>query len=77
MQALLFDMDGVLVHSMPLHTLAWERYLATLGINIENLEQRMHGRRNSELVRDMIGAELPDDVMQLVGVALPPAVPRK
>jgi HAD superfamily hydrolase (TIGR01509 family) len=48
---------------MPLHTLAWERYLADLGINIENLEQRMHGKRNSELVRDMIGAELADDVV--------------
>jgi HAD superfamily hydrolase (TIGR01509 family) len=56
-------MDGVLVHSMPLHTLAWERYLAKLGITVENLEQRMHGKRNSELVRDMIGANLPQDVV--------------
>ena len=61
--ALIFDMDGVLVHSMPLHTLAWERYLAKLGISVENLEQRMHGKRNSELVRDMIGGELTDDVV--------------
>jgi HAD superfamily hydrolase (TIGR01509 family) len=56
-------MDGVLVHSMPLHTLAWERYLAGLGITIENLEQRMHGKRNSELVRDLIDANLPADVI--------------
>jgi beta-phosphoglucomutase len=56
-------MDGVLVHSMPLHTLAWERYLAKLGITVENLEQRMHGKRNSELVRDMIGANLAKDVV--------------
>jgi beta-phosphoglucomutase len=56
-------MDGVLVHSMPLHTLAWERYLAHLGIGIEKLEQRMHGRRNSDLVRDLIGANLPEDVV--------------
>ena len=55
-------MDGVLVHSMPLHTLAWERYLAGLGINVENLEQRMHGKRNSELVRDLIDPNLPPDV---------------
>jgi beta-phosphoglucomutase len=61
--ALIFDMDGVLVHSMPLHTLAWERYLAGLGISVENLEQRMHGKRNSELVRDMIGGALSDDVV--------------
>lgn len=61
--ALIFDMDGVLVHSMPLHTLAWERYLAKLGITVENLEQRMHGRRNSELVRDLIDPNLPEDVV--------------
>jgi beta-phosphoglucomutase len=61
--ALIFDLDGVLVHSMPLHTLAWEHYLKSLGISIEDLERRMHGKRNSELVRDMIGAELPDDVV--------------
>jgi len=56
-------MDGVLVHSMPLHTLAWERYLDTLGIRVENLEQRMHGKRNSELVRELISADLPPDVI--------------
>jgi HAD superfamily hydrolase (TIGR01509 family) len=55
-------MDGVLVHSMPLHTLAWERYLAGLGITVEDLEQRMHGKRNSELVSDLIDPNLPDDV---------------
>ncbi len=61
--ALIFDMDGVLVHSMPLHTLAWERHLAKFGITVENLEQRMHGKRNSELVRDLIDASLPEDVI--------------
>jgi beta-phosphoglucomutase len=61
--SLIFDMDGVLVHSMPLHTLAWERYLANLGITIDNLEQRMHGKRNSELVRDLIDPNLPEDVI--------------
>jgi HAD superfamily hydrolase (TIGR01509 family) len=63
MLGFLFDMDGVLVHSMPLHTLAWERYLGSLGIHIENLEERMHGRRNSELVGDLIGGDLAEDVV--------------
>lgn len=61
--AFIFDMDGVLVHSMPLHTLAWERYLAGLGITVEDLEQRMHGKRNSELVRDLIDPALSEDVI--------------
>jgi HAD superfamily hydrolase (TIGR01549 family) len=60
--ALIFDLDGVLVHSMPLHTLAWERYLENLNISIPDLERRMHGKRNSELVRDLIDSTLPEDV---------------
>lgn len=60
--ALIFDLDGVLVHSMPLHTLAWGRYLEKMGIQIPDLERRMHGKRNSELVDDLIARNLPADV---------------
>src|SRR5882757_3365287 len=60
---MIFDMDGVLIDSMPLHVLAWERYLQRLGIEVEDLERRMHGKRNSELVRDLIAADLPEDVI--------------
>jgi len=60
---MIFDMDGVLIDSMPMHVLAWERYLQRLGISVEDLERRMHGKRNSELVRDMIDADLPEDVV--------------
>jgi beta-phosphoglucomutase len=63
MLGLLFDMDGVLVHSMPLHTLAWERYLESLGIKVEDLERRMHGKRNSELVNDLIASNLTEDIV--------------
>ena len=63
MIGLLFDMDGVLVHSMPLHTLAWERYLDSLGIRVENLEARMHGKRNSELVHELIGGDLAEETV--------------
>ena len=58
--AFLFDVDGVLVHSMPLHTQAWEEYLASLGIRIDDLERRMHGKRNAELVSELIASDLPD-----------------
>jgi beta-phosphoglucomutase family hydrolase len=60
---MIFDMDGVLIDSMPLHVLAWERYLQRLGIEVEDLERRMHGKRNSELVRNLIDADLPEDVI--------------
>ncbi|HZS55491.1 MAG TPA: HAD family phosphatase [Bryobacteraceae bacterium] len=67
--ALIFDLDGVLVHSMPLHTASWERYLEDLGIRIDDLERRMHGKRNSELVRDLIDGNLSEDVIFEHGAA--------
>jgi beta-phosphoglucomutase-like phosphatase (HAD superfamily) len=67
--ALIFDLDGVLIDSMPLHTAAWERYLRGLGLHVEDLERRMHGKRNSELVRDLIDSSLPNDVVFEHGAA--------
>jgi beta-phosphoglucomutase len=59
---MIFDLDGVLVHSMPLHTLAWERYLEGLGLTVEDLERRMHGKRNPELVREFLGAHVSEEM---------------
>jgi beta-phosphoglucomutase len=59
--AFLFDMDGVLINSMPLHTKAWEIYLDRLGLRVADLEARMHGKRNPELVRELISADLPEE----------------
>jgi len=56
--ALIFDLDGVVVDSMPTHTLAWERYLEANGIDPRNIEVRMHGKRNDDLVRDLFGTHL-------------------
>ena len=58
--ALIFDLDGVVIDSMPTHTLAWERYLESNGIDPSNIEARMHGKRNDDLVRDLFGAHLSD-----------------
>jgi beta-phosphoglucomutase len=59
---MIFDLDGVLVHSMPLHTLAWERYLEELGITVKDLEARMHGKRNPELVREFLDPNASDEI---------------
>lgn len=56
--ALIFDLDGVIVDSMPVHTLAWRRYLEARGIVDHEIVARMHGRRNDEIVRDLFGADL-------------------
>lgn len=56
--ALIFDLDGVVIDSMPTHTEAWEGYLEANGIDPTNIEVRMHGKRNDDLVRDLFGAHL-------------------
>ena len=48
----LFDMDGVIIDSTRAHTEAWQRYLSGFGIEIDDIEARMLGRHNEEIVRD-------------------------
>lgn len=67
--AMLFDLDGVLVHSMPLHTAAWEQYLSGLGMHFDDFDQRMHGKRNAELVRDLFGDGLDEQTVFQHGAA--------
>jgi beta-phosphoglucomutase len=67
--AMIFDLDGVLIHSMPLHIRAWERYLETFGMSCRDIEHVMHGKRNSELVRELFGPDLAADVVFEHGAA--------
>jgi HAD superfamily hydrolase (TIGR01509 family) len=59
----IFDLDGVVIDSMPVHTEAWRVYLDRLGIDCGDIEARMHGRRNDDIVVEFIGADLtPEEV---------------
>src|SRR6516164_1371801 len=54
-------MDGVIVNSNPVHREAWEIYNRRLGIETtEEMQQRMYGKRNDQIVRDYMGAQLTD-----------------
>jgi beta-phosphoglucomutase len=53
----LFDMDGVVVDSTPLHTEAWRRYLSARGLTLPDLAHRMLGKHNREIVREFLGAD--------------------
>ena len=55
---LVFDLDGVIVDSTPLHNEAWRAYMHGLGMPCENVESRMYGRRNDEIVVDFFGSHL-------------------
>jgi beta-phosphoglucomutase len=61
--ALIFDMDGVIVHSTPLHNRAWEIYLGEHGITPGEIENRMHGLRNDDIVRDYFGDDLDEETV--------------
>jgi beta-phosphoglucomutase len=61
--ALLFDMDGVIIDSMPLHTQAWEQHLIRHGLHPDAARNRMQGKRNDELVRDLFGQHLDDETV--------------
>jgi beta-phosphoglucomutase family hydrolase len=65
--AFIFDMDGVIVDSMPFHIRAWELYLADKGIDPALLNSRMHGKHNDELIREFFGPELPADRVREMG----------
>ena len=52
-------MDGVIVDSNPWHRMVWEEYNRRHGIHTsEEMQQRMYGKRNDEIVRDFFGASL-------------------
>ncbi len=66
---LIFDLDGVIVDSMPVHTEAWIRYLDSLGIECGDIATAMHGRRNDEIVTAVIGSHLSADEVFAHGAA--------
>jgi beta-phosphoglucomutase len=66
LRALIFDMDGVVVHSNPTHREAWAVYNRRFGIETtEAMHRRMYGKRNDQIVLDFYGASLtPAEVFQ-------------
>ena len=60
-RALIFDMDGVIIDSNPLHRIAWAEYMRRRGVEMtEAMQHRMYGKRNDEIIRDFLGEHLDD-----------------
>jgi beta-phosphoglucomutase family hydrolase len=69
-RAFLFDMDGVIVDSNPLHRESWAEYNRRHGVETtEAMQQRMYGKRNDDIVRDFFGAHLADAEVYAHGAA--------
>ncbi len=60
LKAIILDMDGVIVHSTPIHNEAWQKHLARHGIVVDRnaIETKMLGKHNDEIVRIFFGSEL-------------------
>jgi len=57
--ALILDMDGVIVDSNPVHREAWLQFNRLYGLETtEEMQHRMYGKRNDEIVRDFFGPRL-------------------
>jgi beta-phosphoglucomutase len=68
--AIILDMDGVIIDSNPVHRHAWSMYNRRFGIETdEAMQQRMYGKRNDEIVRDFLGADLTPDQVREHGAA--------
>jgi beta-phosphoglucomutase len=60
-EGIVFDMDGVLIDSHPVHRIAWSKFLATVGKSVsdEGLSFILAGRRREEILRHFLG-DLPE-----------------
>ncbi|MFN4279040.1 HAD family hydrolase [Thermosynechococcus sp.] len=70
-RALIFDMDGVICHTMPYHLEAWRIYVERTPelrqhINLEQLRQ-MGGKRNAELLPELLGRPVSEAEVQRWG----------
>jgi len=58
-KALLFDLDGTLADTDPLHLLAWREALRPYGLEVDLgfYRKRISGRLNPEIVQDLLSLE--------------------
>ena len=68
--AFVFDMDGVIVDSNPVHRVAWERFNRRYGLETtEEMHRFMYGRHNVDIVRGYFGDGLPLEEILARGAA--------
>jgi beta-phosphoglucomutase-like phosphatase (HAD superfamily) len=62
-RALIFDMDGTMVDSMPFHAKSWGEFTRRHGIamEVDEVLRRTTGRNGVECMRELFGRRLADD----------------
>jgi HAD superfamily hydrolase (TIGR01509 family) len=64
--ALLFDLDGTLVDTNPLHFLAWQAMLTEQGMTLDlpGYQARISGRTNQQILADLLPTLTTDEAIQ-------------
>ena len=62
-QAVIFDMDGVICHTNPYHTKAYQKFLAKRGLHPteEDFVQHMYGKNNRYILTHFLGREIDEE----------------
>lgn len=64
-QAILFDMDGVIINSMPYHALAWQKAFDSAGIKVDEIEiykrEGMPGPKSIKEIYNVLGYKIPSE----------------
>jgi beta-phosphoglucomutase len=65
-KGVIFDMDGVLIDSHPLHKKVWAKFLASVNkpVTDEELEFVLDGRKREEILRHFLGDLPPDQIRE-------------
>ena len=67
---MLWDLDGTLVDTADHHLAAWKKVLGPRGVDLNRgAFLRTFGRRNVDVLRDLLGDGLADEVVQRIGNA--------
>ncbi|MEM1368305.1 MAG: HAD family phosphatase [Cyanobacteria bacterium P01_H01_bin.15] len=66
LEAILFDLDGTLVNSDPIHFTIWQELLANYGYDIDHTfyRRRISGRVNEDILQDLLPQLTPAEVAQ-------------
>lgn len=68
--AFIFDVDGVLIDSRKLHQAAWEEYVEHFGRRLPgDFQQKLFGKHNREIVRELFGPQLTLEELDRHGAA--------
>ena len=68
LKGVIFDMDGVIIDSHPIHKKAWRKFLASVGkeVSDQDLDFVMDGQKKEDILRHFLG-NLSDEEVRLYG----------